>query len=75
MVQRSISRFVTGISLVNLRGGPDNSRSYKVILFDKEGDATFIGCIREATVTVFGKEVSPRAPNPLDDNAYLVRRD
>lgn len=50
------------------------SQSYKVILSDNEGNATFIGGIREATVTVFGKDVSPRPGNPLDDKADFVRR-
>jgi Tol biopolymer transport system component len=48
------------------------SQSYKVILSDNEGNATFIGGIREATVTVFGKDSSPPPRNPLDD-AKLFR--
>src|SRR5207237_3572781 len=39
-----------------------------------EGNATFIGGIREATVTVLDKDIVPRNKSPIDDTYYFVRQ-
>ena len=43
-------------------------------MFDNEGNATFIGGIREATVTVLDRDTVPRTKNPVDDTYYFVRQ-
>ena len=51
-----------------------SSRSFTVTLSDNEGNATFIGGIREATVTVLDRDTSPRPKSPIDDTGYFVRQ-
>jgi Tol biopolymer transport system component len=50
------------------------NRSFKLTLSDNEGNATFIGGIRETTVTVLDRDSSPRPKSPIDDTAYFVRQ-
>jgi Tol biopolymer transport system component len=51
-----------------------SSRSFTVTLSDNEGNATFIGGIRQATVTVLDRDTTPRPKSPIDDTVYLVRQ-
>lgn len=50
------------------------SRSFTIMLSDNDGNATFIGGIREATVTVLDRDISPRPKSPIDDTLYFVRQ-
>jgi Tol biopolymer transport system component len=50
------------------------NRSLKIALFDNEGNATFLGGVREATVTVLERDVVPRPNNPIDDARFFVRQ-
>ncbi|HEV2829565.1 MAG TPA: Calx-beta domain-containing protein [Pyrinomonadaceae bacterium] len=50
------------------------SRSFKIALSDNEGNATFLGSIREATVTVMERDSAPRPNNPIDETRYFVRQ-
>jgi hypothetical protein len=50
------------------------SRSFTVTLSDNEGNATFIGGIRKATVTLLDRDTVPRPKNPIDETAYFVRQ-
>jgi len=61
------------ISLTN-NGNVQGNTSFKIRLFDNEGNATFLGGIREATVTVLDKDTVPRTKNPIDDTYYFVRQ-
>ena len=54
--------------------GVQGDRYFKIRLFDNEGNATFIGGIREATVTVLDKDSTPRTKKPIDDTYYFVRQ-
>jgi Tol biopolymer transport system component len=47
--------------------------SFKIMLSDNEGNATFVGAIKEAAVTVLDRDTAPRAMNPIDDARYFVR--
>src|SRR5260370_28053705 len=38
--------------------------NWKILLSDNEGNATFIGCIKEATMTILDKDTTPRTKNP-----------
>jgi Tol biopolymer transport system component len=51
-----------------------SSRSFAVTLSDNEGNATFIGGIRETTVTVLDRDTAPRPKSPIDDTRYFVRQ-
>ena len=55
-------------------GAVQGNTSFKIGLFDNEGNATFLGGIREATVTVLDKDTVPRNKNPIDDTYYFVRQ-
>ncbi len=48
--------------------------SFKIKLINNKGNATFVGGIREATVTVLDKDSVPRANNPIDDAQAFVRQ-
>lgn len=48
--------------------------SFKIRLLDNEGNATFIGGIREATVTVLDRDTVPRTKNPISDAQPFVRQ-
>jgi len=61
------------ISLTD-NGNVQGNTSFKIRLFDNEGNATFVGGIREATVTVLDKDTVPRTKNPIDDSYYFVRQ-
>src|SRR5262249_24356459 len=50
------------------------SRTFKLTLSDNEGNATFLGGVRETTVTVLDRDISPRPKSPIDDTAYFVRQ-
>lgn len=50
------------------------SRSFKISLSDNEGNATFLGAIREATVTVQDRDAAPRLNSPIDETRYFVRQ-
>jgi hypothetical protein len=43
-------------------------------LSNNEGNATLIGSIREATVTVLDRDTNPRPKSPIDDTGYFVRQ-
>jgi hypothetical protein len=45
-----------------------------VTLSDNEGNGTFIGGIRQATVTVLDRDATLRPKSPIDDAAYFVRQ-
>lgn len=51
-----------------------SNRSFTVTLSDNEGNATFIGGIRQTTVTVLDRDSVPRPKSPIDDTAYFVRQ-
>src|SRR5207244_13334225 len=55
-------------------GDIKGNNSFKIRLFDNEGNATFVGGIREAMVTVLDKDVVPRIKNPIADTYYFVRQ-
>ena len=55
-------------------GTVQGNTSFKIRLFDNEGNATFVGGIREATVTVLDKDIVPRNKSPIDDTYYFVRQ-
>jgi hypothetical protein len=38
--------------------------SWKIVLSDNEGNATFVGGIKEATVTILDKDAAPRTKSP-----------
>ncbi len=61
------------IPLTN-NGAVQGNTSFRIRLFDNEGNATFLGGIREATVTVLDKDSVPRTKNPIDDTYYFVRQ-
>jgi Tol biopolymer transport system component len=73
-------RFAAGesskiISIPLTDGGTVRSnRSFTVTLSDNEGNATLIGGIREATVTVLDRDTNPRPKSPIDDTGYFVRQ-
>lgn len=46
--------------------------SFKIKLNDNEGNATFFGGNKEATITVLDRDTAPRATNPIDDARYFV---
>ncbi|HEU5240182.1 MAG TPA: hypothetical protein VFU37_23810, partial [Pyrinomonadaceae bacterium] len=55
------------------------TESFKIILSDNEGNATFLGGIREATITVLNRDASPRQPritaiNSTSSGFLLYRR-
>ncbi|MDQ3668551.1 MAG: DUF4214 domain-containing protein [Acidobacteriota bacterium] len=50
------------------------NRSFKIALFDNEGNATFLGGIREANITVLERDAVPRPNNPIDDARAFVRQ-
>jgi Tol biopolymer transport system component len=41
-----------------------STTTYKIVLSDNEGNATFIGGIKEATLTVLGRDAESRKKNP-----------
>jgi Tol biopolymer transport system component len=45
-------------------GGLLRTTSYKIVLSDNEGNATFIGGIKEAALTILGKDPASRKKNP-----------
>lgn len=49
-------------------------RNFKVELLDNEGNATFVGGTRVATLTVRDRDSAPRALNPIDDARVFVRQ-
>lgn len=49
------------------------SRSFRIVLSDNEGNATFIGGNKEATVTILHRDTVPRPTNPIDDAQEFVR--
>jgi dipeptidyl aminopeptidase/acylaminoacyl peptidase len=55
-------------------GAVRSSRSFTVTLSDNEGNATLVGGIREATVTVLDRDTAPRPKSPIDDTGYFVRQ-
>jgi len=54
-------------------GDARGSRSFKMVLSDNEGNATFIGGNKETTVTILDKDTVPRPANPIDDTPNFVR--
>jgi len=54
--------------------GVRGNRSFKITLSDNEGNATFLGGIREATITVMDRDATPRLNNPIDETRYFVRQ-
>jgi Tol biopolymer transport system component len=54
-------------------GDVRGSRSFKIVLSDNEGNATFIGGNKEATVTILDRDNVPRSTNPIDDAQDFVR--
>ncbi len=55
-------------------GWAQGNVSFKVSLSENEGNATLIGGIREATVTVLDRDTSVRPQNPIDDTKHFVRQ-
>jgi len=55
-------------------GSVRSNRSFTVTLSENEGNATLIGGIREATVTVLDRDTTPRPKSPIDDTGYFVRQ-
>ena len=45
-------------------GGISSNWSYKIVLSDNEGNATFLGGIKEATLTILGRDRTLRKKNP-----------
>ncbi len=54
-------------------GDARGSRAFKIVLSDNEGNATFIGGIKETTVTILDRDTAPRATNPIDNATAFVR--
>ncbi len=54
-------------------GDVRGSRSFKMVLSDNEGNATLIGGIKEATITILDRDTVPRPKNPIDDADVFVR--
>lgn len=55
-------------------GHAQGNVSFKIKLWDNEGNATLLGGIRETTVTVLDRDTVPRARNPIDDARPFVRQ-
>lgn len=60
------------VPIIN-NGDARGSRSFKIVLSDNEGNATFIGGDREATVTILDRDTVPRTRNPIDNAQVFVR--
>lgn len=54
-------------------GDVRGNRTFKIVLSDNEGNATFIGGIRETTVTILDRDTVPRNKNPIDDAQVFTR--
>jgi Tol biopolymer transport system component len=73
-------RFAAGVSSQTISipltdsASARGNRSFKIALSDNEGNATFIGGIRETTVTILDRDTSPRPKSPIDDTANFVRQ-
>jgi hypothetical protein len=57
-------RFAAGESSKTISISNGGRGSWKMILSDNEGNATFIGGIKEATMTILDKDSSPPTKNP-----------
>lgn len=62
-------RFAPGESSKTIRlsvpvSGTNLTWSYRIVLSDNEGNATFVGGIKEAAVTILGKDAASRKKNP-----------
>jgi hypothetical protein len=55
-------------------GDVRGNRFFKIALYDNDGNATFLGGIREATITKLDRDTVPRAVNPIDNARYFVRQ-
>ena len=57
-------RFAAGESskTISIAVNPIHSDSYKILLSDNEGNATFVGGIREATLTMLRRATAPKSP-------------
>ncbi|HCX31007.1 MAG TPA: hypothetical protein DHU55_14755 [Blastocatellia bacterium] len=55
-------------------GHAQGNVSFKIKLWDNEGNATLLGGTREATVTVLDRDAVPRPKNPIDDAGSFVRQ-
>ncbi len=72
-------RFAAGESLKTIsipiidNGDVRGTRSFKIVLSDNEGNATFIGGTKEATVIIMERDTAPRPTNPIDEGRTFVR--
>jgi hypothetical protein len=55
-------------------GHAQGNVSFKITLFDNEGNATLLGGNRQTTVTVLDRDSVPRAGNPIDEARGFVRQ-
>jgi Tol biopolymer transport system component len=59
---------------LNDNGNVRGNRTFKIALYDNEGNATFQGGTREATITILDRDTIPRVTNPIDSPNYFVRQ-
>ena len=57
-------RFAPGESSKTISIDVDHNARWKILLSDNEGNATFIGGIKEATLTVLDKDTARRTKKP-----------
>jgi Tol biopolymer transport system component len=55
-------------------GDVRGNRTFKIALYDNDGNSTFLSGIREATITKLDRDATPRSTNPIDQPSYFVRQ-